>query len=164
VYGPGHLTEGNSVARLIDDYDRGRVPILINRGVNVGNYVLVDDVVRGHLLAMERGRVGERYILGGENATLREFFRLVDRISGKRHFQLSTRRFIPLAFAWWQKKRAEWFGAFPTITPGWVRTFLADWAYRSDKAVRELGYWPTPLDEGLRITYDWLQRVRKESV
>jgi len=162
VFGPGHLTEGNSVSRLIDDYDRGRMPLLINRGVNVGNYVLVDDVVQGHLLAMERGRVGERYILGGENATLRQLFRLIDRVSGKRHFQVLARPFIPLLFAWLQKKRAEWFGTFPTITPGWVRTFLVDWAYRSDKAVRELGYRPTPLEEGIRITYDWLHRLRQE--
>ena len=105
VYGPGHLTEGNALARLIDDYDRGRVPVLLNRGVNVGNYVLVDDVVAGHLLAMEKGRVGQRYILGGENASLREFFRTIDRVTGKRHFQLPIWRFTPLAFAAWQKLR-----------------------------------------------------------
>ncbi len=163
VYGPGHLTEGNALSRLIDDYDRGRVPVLINRGRNVGNYVLVDDVVAGHLLAMERGQPGERYILGGENASLREFFRTIDRVSGKRHFQVPMLGISPLVFAWLLKKRAEWFGVYPTITPGWVRTFLADWAYRSDKAERELGYTPTPLEEGIRITYEWLLRVRKEA-
>lgn len=162
VYGPGHLTEGNSLARLIDDYDRGRVPILPNRGVNVGNYVMVDDVVDGHLLAMEKGRIGQRYILGGENASLKEFFRTIDRVSGKRHFQLPLLRAAPLVFAWLQKKRAEWFGVYPTITPGWVRTFFVDWAYRSDKAIQELGYAPMSLEEGIRITYQWVQRLRKE--
>lgn len=164
VYGPGHLTEGNALARLIDDYDRGRMPVLLNRGVNVGNYVLVDDVVQGHLLAMERGRSGERYILGGENASLQEFFRTIDRVSGKTHFQIPLPHIAPLLFAWLQKKRAEWFGVYPTITPGWIKTFLADWTYRSDKAVRELGYRPTPLEDGIRITYQWLQRVRQETL
>jgi len=135
--------------------------VLLNRGVNIGNYVLVDDVVAGHLLAMEKGRLGQRYILGGENASLRQFFRTIDRVTGKRHIQLPILRFTPLAFAAWQKLRAEWFGIYPTITPGWMRTFLVDWAYRSDKAVRELGYQPTSLDEGIRRTCDWLRRLRE---
>ena len=161
VFGPGHLTEGNALAKLIDDYDRGRVPMLLNRGVNVGNYVLVDDVVEGHLLAMEKGRLGERYILGGENVSLREFFRMIDRVSGKRHFQLPLLGVTPLVFAYLLKKRAQWFGVYPQITPGWVRTFLVDWAYSSGKAERELGYRPTPLIDGLRTTYQWLQRIRE---
>jgi len=162
VYGPGHLTEGNSVALLIDQYDRGQVPFLLNLGKNVGNWVFIDDVVQGHLLAMEKGRIGQRYILGGENASLKQFFRLIDQVSGRRHFQVPVFRFSALAFAWFQKKRAEWFGIYPQITPGWVRMFLVDWAYSSEKAQRELGYRPTPLAEGLKITYEWLQRVRKE--
>jgi nucleoside-diphosphate-sugar epimerase len=161
VFGPGHLTEANALTLLIDQYDRGKVPVLPNRGVNVGNYVLVDDVVEGHLLAMEKGRVGERYILGGENATLKQLFRLIDQVSGKRHFQIPMLGITPLVYSYLLRKRAEWFGVYPRITPGWVRTYLTDWAHRCDKAQRELGYRPTPLVEGLRITYEWLQRTRK---
>jgi nucleoside-diphosphate-sugar epimerase len=160
VYGPGPLTEGNALAKLIDDYDCGRVPILFNRGVNVGNYVLVDDVVQGHLLAMEKGRVGERYILGGENVSLRDFFRTIDRITGKHHWQISTLRFGPLLLAHLMRLRAQWFGVYPTITPGWVRTFALDWVCSSNKAIQELGYRPTCLEDGLRLTCEWLQRVR----
>lgn len=162
VYGPGHLTEGNSVSLLIDQYDRGLVPFLLNRGVNVGNWVYIDDVVEGHILAMANGRVGQRYVLGGENASLKQFFRLVDQASGKRHFQIPVFRFSALAFAWILRKRAEWFGIYPQISPGWVRMFLADWAFSTAKAQRELGYRPTPLAEGLRRTWEWLERVRKE--
>jgi nucleoside-diphosphate-sugar epimerase len=160
VYGPGNLTEGNSATRLIDDYHRGRLPLLLNRGRNVGNWVLVDDVAEGHILAMEHGRVGQRYLLGGENASLGEFFRAVDQASGRRHFQLPILTVTPLVFAWLLKKRAEWFGVHPAITPGWVRTFAVDWVYTSAKAERELGYRPTPLAEGVKITYQWLLRVR----
>jgi nucleoside-diphosphate-sugar epimerase len=163
VYGPGHLTEGNSVSLLIDQYDRGKAPILLNRGVNVGNWVLVDDVVQGHLLAMEKGRIGERYLLGGENASLARLLQLVDEISGKRHLKIPIFRPGAMVFAYLQQKRAEWFGVHPQITPGWVRVFLTDWAHSSEKAVRELGYRPTPLAEGVRVTYEWLQRVRRES-
>ncbi len=162
VYGPGHLTEGNSMTLLIDQYDRGRMPWLLNRGVNVGNYVLVDDVVAGHLLAMERGRPGERYILGGENASLAEVFALIDAVGGRRHLRIPVAPSAALAFAHLLQQRAAWFGVYPQITPGWVRTFLVDWAYRSDKAERELGYRPTPLAEGIEQTYAWLQRVRTQ--
>ncbi len=163
VYGPGHLTEGNSLSLIVDMYDRGQVPFLLNAGRNVGNYVFVDDLVQGFLLAMQRGRTGEKYILGGENVSLRQFFRTIDQVSGKRHWQLPVFRPGALLFSWFQKQRAEWFGIYPQITPGWVRTFLEDRAYGCAKAERELGYRWMPLVEGLRITYDWLLRVRGES-
>jgi nucleoside-diphosphate-sugar epimerase len=160
VFGPGHLNESNSVSRLIDRYDRGKLPFLLGGGRNVGNWVFIDDVVQGLILAMEKGRVGEKYILGGENLSLKDFLRLVDRASGKRHFQIAIRRPAALTYAWLQKKRAERFGIYPAITPEWVRVFLSDWAYSSEKAQRELGYQITPLAEAVRRTYEWLLRVR----
>ncbi len=161
VFGPGHLTEGNALSRVIDRYVCGKVPVLLNRGKNVANYVFVDDVVQGHILAMRKGRIGERYILGSENLSLKEFFKLIDRVSGKRHFQMPIMGFSPLVFSYLQKKRAQWFGIYPRITPGWVRTFMADWAHDCQKARRELGYNPTPIVDGLRITYEWLQQIRE---
>ena len=119
-------------------------------------------MVQGHILAMEKGRIGHRYILGGENASLREFFRAIDRASGKRHCQIPTLKFGPLLFARLQECRAERSGVYPTITPGWVRTFLVDWAFSCEKAQHELGYQPTGLDDGVRQTYEWLLRVRRE--
>ena len=163
VYGPGKLTEGNSVSLMIDMYDRGKVPVLLNNGVNVGNYVLVDDLVRGHILAMERGKIGERYILGGENASLKRIFELVDEASGKKHFQFSLPPSIAMLYGSLEKKRAEWLRMYPQITPGWVETFLQNWAYTCAKAERELGYTITPLKDGIKLTYDWLMTLRKKS-
>jgi farnesol dehydrogenase len=161
VYGPGHLTEGNSMARLIDDYDRGRFPILLNNGVNVANYGFIDDVAEGHLLALRHGRVGERYLLGGENVSLKQLFRTIDELTGRRHWRIPIFRPGALLFAYGQKKRAEWFGVYPTITPGWVRTFLVDWSFTCAKAERELGYRPTPLRAGLARTLEWLASIRE---
>jgi farnesol dehydrogenase len=162
VYGPGQLTEGNSVSRLIDQYDRGLMPFLLNGGVNLGTWVLVDDVARGHILAMQKGRIGQRYLLGGEVASLKRFLQLIDEISGRRHFRIPLFCIAPMVAACVLKKRGDWFGIHPPITPGWVRTFCHNWARTSEKAQRELGYQPTPLAEGLRITCQWLLRVRKE--
>lgn len=161
VYGPGHMTEGNSMARLIDDYDRGRLPILLNAGVNVANYGFIDDIAEGHLLAMRHGRIGERYLLGGENVSLKQLFRLINELTGRRHWQIPIFRPGALLFAYGQQKRAEWFGVYPTITPGWVRTFLVDWCFSCAKAERELGYRPTPFRDGLARTLEWLASLRE---
>ena len=162
VYGPGKLTEGNSVSLMIDMYDRGKVPVLLRGGVNIGNYVLVDDLVKGHILAMEKGRIGERYILGGENSSLKHFHELVDEVSGKKHFQMNLPQSLAYAYAWTEKKKAELLGIYPQITPGWVETFLQDWAYSPAKAQRELGLPVTPLKEGIRMTYEWILRQRRQ--
>jgi len=162
VYGPGLFSEGNAVVQLILDYVKGKAPFLPNRGINVGNYAFVDDVALGHLLALEKGRVGERYILGGENVSFRELLELIDEVSGKRYWKLPLLKAGPLLFSWVQEKRAQWFGIYPRITPGWMRTFLVDWAYSCEKAKQELGYAPISLRQGLEKTWDWLLEHKNE--
>ncbi|HTP13976.1 MAG TPA: SDR family oxidoreductase [Bacteroidota bacterium] len=162
VYGPGKLTEGNSVSLMIDQYDRGKVPVLLNKGVNIGNYVFVDDLVKGHILAMEKGKVGERYILGGENVSLAQVYRMVDEVSGKKHIQFSLPPSIAMIYANEERLKAEWLGLYPQITPGWVDTFLQDWVYSCAKAERELGYVITPFKEGVRQTYEWILEQRRK--
>jgi len=164
VFGPGLLTEGNSLTRLIDDYDQGKTPVVLNRGRNVGNFVLVDDVVLGHQLAMQHGQSGERYILGGENMTMAAFFDLVDEFSGKEHFRLPGRPTGAFIFAYIQLWKALLLGGYPLITTPWIRTFLSEWAYSSGKAERELGYRPTPLREAIDLTYNWLLKQRGDPV
>ena len=156
VYGPGARAEGNAVTRAIELYLRGRLRALPGDGARTGNYVYIDDVVEGHVLAMQKGRTGEAYILGGDNVSYRALFGCVAEISGKR------RRLYPIpipalaAFAWTELKRAEWFGRRPLITPAWVRRYSHDWANSSAKAERELGYAPRSLREGLALTIAWL--------
>jgi nucleoside-diphosphate-sugar epimerase len=162
VYGPGKVTEGNSVSLMLDRYQRGKFPFLLNKGKDVGNYVLVDDLVQGHILAMEKGRVGERYILGGENISLKGLLDMVDEETGQRHRPINLSPRLALVYSALEQKKAEWFGLYPQVTPGWVRTFLQDWAYRSTKAERELGYQITPLREGIRKTLDWIRNTKEK--
>lgn len=161
VFGPGYLNEANSTPLVIDMYDRGKMPIIMG-GKKVGNWVYVHDVVAGMIGAMQRGRSGEKYLLGGENLSLKQLLQLVDQVSGRKHFQITVRRPAAMIYATFQKLRADWFGVYPQITPDWVRVFLADWAYTSAKAERELGYKITPIDTAVRETYQWLLRVRAE--
>ena len=160
VFGPGPQIDGNALAGLMNDYITGKLFILFNFGMDMGNYVYVDDVARGHYLAMLKGRIGERYILGGENASLRQFYTYVEEVSGIRRRGLPI--FMPGAmtlshlFVLWAKLT----GGHPPISPGWVRTFAADWCYSCDKAKTELGYDPIPLSEAVRRTYEWLQEKK----
>lgn len=161
VYGPGPLTEGNALSRIVDQYDRGRAPVLLAGGRNVANYAFVEDVVAGLQAAMERGRPGECYLLGGPNASLAEFFRAIDRVSGRRHWQFTIRRPGAMLYALFHLQRARWFGVHPEVTPPWIRVFLADWAFSTTKAEQELGYRITPLEEGIRRTYEWILQTRQ---
>ena len=163
VYGPGKLTEGNSVTRMIDLYDRGRFPFLLNHGVNVGNYAFVEDVVQGLILAMEKGRIGERYILGGENVSQKRFFELIDETGGRRHTQFNVPPWAALIYSRCEEEMAKRIHRYPLITAGWVKTFLQDWTYSSLKAEKELGYKITPLRKGIRITLEWLRHLREKT-
>ena len=111
---------------------------------------------------MEKGRVGERYILGGENISLKGLFAIVDELTGKRHRQINLPPRLAIWYSALEQKKAEWFGLYPQVTPGWVKTFLQDWAYCSAKAERELGYQITPLSEGIRRTLDWIRKTKEK--
>ena len=156
IFGPGVQSESNSVTRLIDLYRRGLFPILLNRGRNLGNYGFVGDVVEGHILAMERGKIGERYILGGKNVTLTELFQMVDKIDSKKRFKMQIFWVVPMLIAYFLELQARCLGIYPPITPGWLRTFLVDWAFSSGKAEQELGYQITPFEEAIFQTCRWL--------
>ena len=159
VFGPGVLSESNSVTKLIDHYRRGVFPILLNRGRNIGNYGFIDDVAEGHIAAMERGRIGERYILGGENVSLQKLLQTADNVDGKKRFQMKIFWLIPMLVAHYLNLQAKCLGIYPLITPGWVRTFLADWVFSCEKAERELGYRITPFEEAMRQTCRWLDET-----
>ncbi len=155
IYGPGPLDESNSVTKMILWYLQGKWRLILGDGSAVGNYVLVDDVVRGHLLAMENGRRGENYILGGENASFNRFFAELVRIS-KRTFRLiHLHRSIALSFSRFEDARARMFRHYPLITPGWARTFLSNWENSCAKAEQELGYHAASLGAGIEKTCEW---------
>ncbi|MDR1478526.1 MAG: NAD-dependent epimerase/dehydratase family protein [Planctomycetaceae bacterium] len=162
VYGPGLLSESNSVTRLISMIRNGRMPVVFNYGRNIGNYVYVDDVVSGLILALERGRVGERYILGGDNISLGELFSIVDKVDGIKRFRWGIYYLTPFLIAYISERMANIFGLYPMFTRGWLKTFLTDWAFSSNKAETELGYKPTPFKEGIRKTCQWLDEYEKK--
>jgi len=156
VFGPGRLSEANSVTRMIQQYLKGQWRLIPGNGKSVGNYGFVKDVVKGFLAASHVGRSGERYILGGENLSFNQFFECISRCSGIRRHMIHVPKTLALSLSAFFESLAKITGIYPLITPGWTQTFLEDWAVSSNKAIRELGYSITPFPEAVRQTLQWL--------
>ena len=152
IYGPGPATQGNLVGRMVSDFIAGRLPGILGAGDRRFCYAFVTDVVEGHLLALRKAKDGARYILGGENRTMREVFAELERLTS---LPAPSRR-IPFAVAELagrlQRWRAAITGREPEITDEVVRIYRHEWAYTSRRAEEELGYSTTPLARGLAET------------
>jgi NAD+-dependent farnesol dehydrogenase len=150
IYGPGAITEGNLIGRLIADHLKGRLPGVIGPE-HPWSYSYVDDVAAGHCAALERGASGGRYLLGGDNRNQWQLFAIVEKLTGRRQ----PRRIpfpIAMALGAAEEARVKLFGGTPLVTRGAVEIFRHDWSLDSSAAIKELGYSITPLEQGLRQT------------
>lgn len=157
IYGPGEMTEGNLVVRHLLDLLHRKLPFLIGAPSRRWSYAHVDDVVRGIGATLDRERAGERYVLGGENVALGEFYGMVERLS---EVPVPRRRLpdgLAKAMGAAAKLQARLTGTTPKLTPDLVEVYRHDWAYSSARAERDLGFKVRPLDEGLSGVLDWLR-------
>ncbi|MBE0638470.1 MAG: SDR family oxidoreductase [Bacteroidales bacterium] len=161
VYGPGLITESNAMTTIIRRFNQGKWYFIPGDGSKLGNYVFVEDVVYGHLLAMEKGRTGQRYILGGENITYDGFFQKLKEITSKDHRLFHVPYWLMFAGSNIHFAFARLRGRSPRITPRWIRKYLHHWAVSVVRAETELGYCVTPFDEGLQRTVDWLNKKQR---
>ncbi|HET6201754.1 MAG TPA: NAD-dependent epimerase/dehydratase family protein [Planctomycetota bacterium] len=156
LYGPGDMTEGNIVGRLVLDFAAGRLPGIPCRGDRKWGYAFVEDVAGGHLLAFEKGKPGDRFILGGENCTADRFFEVLAGVLGRR----PPRLHLPYGLVWsaalFQEVLARLFARDPRLTRAEAATYRHHWAYDDSRARKELGYRGRPLEEGLRATVEAL--------
>jgi dihydroflavonol-4-reductase len=141
--------------RIIVEAARGRMPAFVETGLNV---VDVEDVARGHVLALTRGRVGERYILGGQNVMLRELLGEIAQLVGRRppRVRLPAAPLVPLAHA--AEAVARLRGREPFLTVDGLKMSRNRMFFSSDKAERELGYRPGPYVAGVRAAVAWFGR------
>jgi dihydroflavonol-4-reductase len=140
--------------RIVLDFLRGAMPAFLDTGLNV---VYAGDVAAGHFAACERGRIGERYVLGGENLTLQQIFEKLAEVTGKR---APTMR-IPYAVAYAAGVASTGWAAVtgkePRAPLDGVRMARKKMWVRHDKAARELGYTARPAVEALRQAAEWFQ-------
>ena len=131
-----------------------RLPAYVNTGLNLVN---VEDVARGHILALERGKPGERYILGKENLTFREVLRMLDRIAGINSPKIRLPLFLALGVGKFSEIWGKLRGKSPWVTVEAVKAAKYFRFFDCSKAVRELGFSPTPVEEGLEKEVKWFR-------
>jgi len=149
-----HDLKPTPTGKIIVDFLRRRMPAFVDTGLNV---VDVRDVAAGHLLAWERGQVGERYILGGENLTLEQIFRKLQTLSGIPAPKVR----IPYAVAYFAGVVSTGFarltGEEPKAPLDGVRMARKRMFASSEKAMKQLGYRPSAPEGALRRAIDWFQ-------
>jgi len=152
VFGPNDHSTLNDLMKL---HLRGRLPVVPGKETTF-SHVYVDDVAEGHILAAEKGRIGESYILGGTALSLGEYIKLWSKVTGRPAPVLE----IPSAFVrvWWPVLALlERVLPIPAVLSGEAARVLGTtWIATSEKAQRELGYQFRPVEEGLKLTFDWL--------
>lgn len=140
--------------QVIVDFMKGRMPAYIETGMNI---IDVDDVATGHLLAMEKGRQGERYILGSKNLMLREVFEILSTLTGLQAPAIKLPRAAVLPLAYLNHWLANLTGRPPRIPLEGVKMAKYKMHYDCSKAVRELGLPQNPPDVALEKAVRWFR-------
>ena len=139
--------------QIIVDFLKGRIFAYVDTGLNI---VDVEDVAAGHLLAAERGQVGQRYILGGENLTLKQILDLLAEVSGRPHVRCRIPHWVAQCWSYVDVALAKLNPhRTPAATPDKVRLSRRYEFFDPGKAVRELGLPQTPARVALRKAVEW---------
>jgi dihydroflavonol-4-reductase len=151
--GPGDV-KPTPTGQIVLDAARGRTPAYVDTGLNI---VHVDDVAAGHLLAYHRGRIGERYILGGEDMTLRQILTLIAQLAGRRPPRIRLPHGAVLPVAYVAELYARLTGRRTRVTVEGVRMARKRMFFSSAKAVHELGYRWRPPSEAFSDALRWFK-------
>jgi dihydroflavonol-4-reductase len=149
IVNPAHVLgagdPGRSSTVLVRRFLRREIPAYVDGTLNI---VGVQDVARGHLLADEKGQVGERYILGNRNFTLDRLFADLGRLSGVEPPAVK----LPLGVALTLASAGRRIPGVALPSPTEIRASSLNWAFRNGKAKRELGWRPSPHEDSLEET------------
>ncbi len=152
--GPGDH-KPTPTGRIIVDFLNGRIPAYVETGLNL---VHVRDVAVGHHLAYERGKVGEKYILGNQNLSLAALFRLLERLSGRKAPRVKLPYTPVLVLAALEHWRSQLLKAEPVVCLEAVKMAKRLMFFDASKAVTELGLPQTPVEKALIEAVEWYVR------
>ena len=140
--------------RIIVEAAAGRIPGFVDTGLNL---VHVDDVAEGHLAALKRGRIGERYILGGQNVQFSDMLSDIAGLVGHKPPRLRFPRSLIMPIAYAAEAVARVTGAEPFVTRDGLRMAKYTMFFNAAKAERELGFRARPYREGLSDAIEWFR-------
>jgi dihydroflavonol-4-reductase len=139
---------------LIINLLKGRLPGYVDGGINV---VDVDDVAVGHVLAMEKGQPGEKYILGNANFSIRNYFQMIAQVGGGKAPSMKIPLPVAVATAYLYEAIAAITKKPPVTTPGWVKVGSRYLFWDPSKAIHELGLPQTPVRESMQKAVAWFR-------
>ncbi|MBL4678804.1 MAG: SDR family oxidoreductase [Mucilaginibacter sp.] len=157
VFGEGPITDSNTVSKMISGYLKGKWRIIPGDGGQISNYAYLDDVVDGHVSAMDNGISGERYILGGEDVSFNEFFKTLKTISGIKRGMIRLPQRVIKFYSRFEALKTKLTGLAPVFLPEFADRLKFNQKYSSQKAINQLGYRITPFDEAMCRTIDYLK-------
>lgn len=157
VYGPGLLTNGNPISKMIGDTIKRGVGFIPDAKQVVGNYAFIDDVIEGHFLALEKGLGGEKYILGGENHSYKELFDNIRKVAPRQIRLVTVPKFVLKVVGKLAYIKSLLTKTHNHLTPKIVDRLYQDRAVSCEKAIRQLGYRITPLQNGIQQTIQFLK-------
>jgi dihydroflavonol-4-reductase len=153
VIGPFDYKPSRMGSVFLDIY-HGRLPMLIDGGYN---WVDARDVARGALLAEQKGRSGESYLLTGNWLHIREVSRTIGRLTGRSTTQAAAPIWLAYAASWFSLGWGRLLGKAPKFTPAAIIAIQSHRLISHEKATRELGYEPRPFEETMRDTMEWFR-------
>jgi dihydroflavonol-4-reductase len=133
---------------------RRQMPAYVDTGLN---FIDVRDVARGHLLALEKGKSGDRYILANQNLSLKQFLEQLAKITGSDAPKTTVPFWLPLTVAWLDEKILAPLGKKPSVPLDGVRMSAQKMYYTSAKAVKELGLPQSSIDTALKDSVAWFR-------
>lgn len=139
----------------------GKMPAYVNTGLN---FIDVKDVAKGHILALQKGKKGDRYILGNQNLSLKEFLEKLASMTGLKAPQKTVPLWLPLTVAYLDEFVLSKFGKSPSIAVDGVRMSQQIMFYNPTKAIQELGLPQSPLDNAIKDAVDWFQNFNSHSL
>jgi dihydroflavonol-4-reductase len=143
--------------RILVEAALGKIPAFVDTGLNLAH---VDDVARGHVLALAKGVPGRRYILGGQDVALRDLLAEVARLVGRRPPTIRLPRGPLFPLAWAAEGVARLTGREPMLTRDALRMAKYRMFFSSDRAIAELGYAARPWQQAVADALDWFRAER----